>query len=394
MSDLIKNIFDIKRSESYVEYNNYHLGNIFGITKTSRWELMHSNFIAWALNPDSSHSLQNYPLYQFVHSLMFIKRKPDNESSRLNTDLIYKFYDEDFIVNATVERETEHVDILVKIATKDKILPIIIENKVDSAENGKKSDQTIVYYNWAEKAFADRDMYFEPIYIFLFPEYNSNVIQKCEKYIRMTYQELVDYVLDPSMLKCGDAISINNYKVYLQCLSYQADNEKGEKIMAISSDERKILDNFIKENRNLLISVVTTAMKDDVDPDIVEFLTTSMKDYSTYQFNGACYGKGKLVLAVIKKYVEDKNPLSYDELHKAFPDELIGGKFGVVKPSNLVSDKDKGIGGRKRYFTDASDTIPLSGETILVCSQWGSGNIDKFIDHAINVLGYTITKGV
>lgn len=391
MSQLIKNIFDIKRSESYIEYCKYHTGNIFGITKVSRWELMHSNFIAWVLDSNASHSLHYYPLYQFISSLSFIKGKIDNEKARLDDSLMYKFYDEDFIVDAVIGREINNVDILIEVTTKDKILPILIENKVDSKENGKGGSQTTVYFRWGESKYSDRTKYYEPIYIFLFPEYNSKIIQKEEKYLRMTYQELVDYVIEPSMLKCGDSNSINNFKVYLQCMSFQADNEKGEYTMAISNEERKILEKFIKENKNLLCSVLGE-LKDDVDPDVLLTITSTVRDYSTYQFNGEEYRKNKLVLAVVKKYADDNNPKDFAELQNAFPDKLQGSKKGVVKLLNDISNKDKGIGGQKRYFVDTNDTIKLGADEIAVCTQWGADNISVFIDHVNNNLGYTITK--
>ncbi len=391
MSNLIKNIFDIKRSQSYIEYNKYHVGNIFGITKMSRWELMHSNFIAWTLDPAASHSLYHYPLYQFVKSLTFIKGNVGNEKARIDNDLICNFYDEDFIVDATVEREVQNIDILIEIVTKDKILPILIENKVDSKENGKGGSQTKVYFNWGESRYSDKSKYYDPIYVFLFPEYNSNVIQKEEKYLRMTYQELVDYVIEPSMMNCGDIGSVNNFKVYLQCLSFQADNEKGEYTMAISSEERKILDKFLKENKKLLCSVLDE-LRDEVDSDVISAITNTVRDYSTYQFDGAEYRKNKLVLAVVKKYVDENSPASFADLQNAFPDKLQGGKKGVVKLLGSVSDKDKGVGGQKRYFVDSDDIIELGSEAIVVCNQWGAENIAVFIDHAVNNLGYTITK--
>lgn len=404
MSDLIKNIYDIKKSKSYIDYNKYHVGNIFGITKVSRWELMHSNFIAWALNPSSSHSLEFYPLLQLIKALEFLIEKPDNIKSRLDLNIVRKFYNEDFAIKATVEREVEHIDILIKVETKDKVLPILIENKVDSKENGKKGDQTKIYFNWGEKEFADRAKFYEPIYIFLLPEYHNSIIQKEEKYIRMTYQELVDYIIEPSMIQCGDLNSSNNYKEYLQCLSYQSDNEKGDRTMAISSEERKIIDNFIKENKNLIASVLNSgALKDEVDESAMSSLISKIRDYSTYNFDGNSYTKARLVLAVVKKYVNENSPSTYIDLQKIFPDKLQGSK-GVVRLASKVSDRDKGIGGQKRYFVDSNDQISLSGEIdkILVCTEWGSdsktkdgkiikGNIEPFIRYAKN-LGYTITK--
>ncbi|MBQ8165571.1 MAG: PD-(D/E)XK nuclease family protein [Lachnospiraceae bacterium] len=392
MSDLIKSIFDIKRSEPYIAYYKYHSGNIFGITKTSRWELMHSNFINWILNPTSSHALGNYPLYQLIQSLMFIKEKTDNIDSRLDLDVINKFYDDSFIVSTTVECEIEHIDILIQIKTKEKILPVLIENKVNSSENGKNKDQTIVYFNWGESKFSDRDKYFEPIYIFLYPEY-SNVIQKEKSYIRMTYQELVDYIIEPSMLKCGDFNSINNFKLYLQCLSFQTDNEKGELTMAISSEERKILDDFITQNKNLLISVLNE-LKDDVDPEALSQITDSVRDYSKYEFEGNEYGKVPLVLAVVKKYVADYNPKDFTVLQDAFPDLLQGTK-GTIRQWSSVSDEDKGLvpNKKKRYFVNEDQLIKLpSKEIVIVCREWGAGNIENFINHVNTQLNYTITN--
>ena len=100
MSELIKNIFKIKKSKPYIDYNKYHCGNIFGITKMSRRELMHSNFIAWALDSKSSHALGFYPIYQLIRALYIIQDFPDNRDARkIDKSLIYRFFDDSFIIN-------------------------------------------------------------------------------------------------------------------------------------------------------------------------------------------------------------------------------------------------------------------------------------------------------
>ena len=406
MSDLINKIFAIKTSKPYIDYKNYHRGNIFGITKMSRRELMHSNFIAWALNPESSHALRFYPIYQLVKSLGVIQGNADNSNARKLNDngqdpnLLYKFYDENFIIGATVKREhpvpvgntKKYIDILIEIATTEKVLPIIIENKVESKENGSNGDQTLVYHNWSEQEYSDNSKYYAPIYVYLYPEYNSQM-QKAKEYIRMTYQELVDYVIEPSMVKCGDLVSINNYRTYLQCLSFQTDNEKGGETMAISSEEKKIFRAFVEENKELLCAVLGELGElVDIDQDTISNVTNSLKDTTQYQFDGETYGKGRLVLAVVKKYEADNKPACYTDLLAAFPGELQGAK-GVVRLANSVSDKDKGINGQKRYFVKANEIITLpSSEKVLVSTEWGITNIDKFVQHVTSKLGYTITK--
>ena len=395
MSKLIKNIFDIKKSNSYIEYNKYHVGNILGITKMSRRELMHSNFIAWLLEPTSSHTLGYYPIYQLVKAFEFVYDKKENENSRLDMDNIYKFYDDDFITDVTIRREqpvkvgtqTKYIDILIEIKTKEKVLPIIIENKVDSKENGANADQTLVYSNWGENRFGDRNVNYEPIYIFLYPEYNSKVIQKDNKYIRMTYQELVDYIIEPSMQICGDINSVNNFRIYLQCLSFQADNEKGEYTMAISKEERNILDKFIVENKNLLCAVLHELQDEFNDPSVISKITNSFRDYSTYQFNGVTYRKGKLVLAVVTEYVNANANLTYDDLKDTFDITVSFDKKPLIRRMNDLSSNEK---KNKRAFID--EPITLSDGTIVVVnSQVQSIDMPEIIQIATN-LGYSITK--
>ena len=114
------------------------------------------------------------------------------------------------------------------------------------------------------------------------------------------------------------------------------------------------------------------------------------KDFSKYAFLGQTYGKSRLVLAVVKKYVEDYHPKTFDELEAAFPSN-IQGRLGIVRRIGDVSDKYKGIGGVKRYFV--GDVIELaSGEQVIVCTQFGASNTEKFVEHAVNELGYSIEK--
>lgn len=114
------------------------------------------------------------------------------------------------------------------------------------------------------------------------------------------------------------------------------------------------------------------------------------KDFSKYLFNGNTYGKSRLVLAVVKKYVEDHHPATFDELEEAFPSS-IQGSLGVVRRIEDVSDKYKGVGGVKRYFV--GDVIELaSGEQVIVCTQFGAPNTEKFVEHVTNKLGYIIDK--
>ena len=116
------------------------------------------------------------------------------------------------------------------------------------------------------------------------------------------------------------------------------------------------------------------------------------KDFSKYSFDGKTYGKSRLVLAVVQKYVEDYHPATFEELEEAFPGSLQG-SLGIVKRIEDASDKYKGNGGVKRYFIKEDEIIHLSsGEQVIVCTQWSASNLEKFIEYAILGLGYQIEK--
>ena len=389
MGNVLEELINTKKSQSYIEYVKYHQNNIFGITKVSRWELMHSNFIAWLLNDNLCVTFNHFQMYKFILMLGPVKNAIRNNEARVDLNIIKKFLSEDNISSISIEREFHNIDILIEVTTNEKILPIIIENKVDSKENGKNRDQTIEYYKYCEEKFSDFEKYYRPIYIFLTPLYNKTE-PKQKDYLWVTYQDLVDYVIEPTLLACIDEKSRDSIKKYLQCLSFQEDNEKGDKTMAISSEERAIIKRFIDENKNL-ISVVIESL-DDVDEDTKDKLKASVRDSTNYEFNGKKeLGKGRLVLEVVKKYFEDNDPVFHD-LEKAFPKKLIGGK-GVVALETDVDDKEKGVGdgSKKRYFVD--DPIILSnGDKVIVNSQWTKTKIDKFIEHVAEKLHYEIKE--
>jgi hypothetical protein len=111
------------------------------------------------------------------------------------------------------------------------------------------------------------------------------------------------------------------------------------------------------------------------------------RDTSKYKFDGAVYGKGRLVLAVIKKYVESNPEISFAELEKAFPQFCQGsaGVFTTIEKANKIHNDTN----RKRHFLNADELIQLSDSTIAISSEWGIGNINRFIQQATKN-GYVI----
>ena len=419
-------IVKMNNSEEYLALRKYYAEESFiKILHVSRDEKIHSNFIAWLLDPASHHELNYYPLQKFLQMLSVVSKKENNLQARFSDRYVDTFLLEDYELSECCSVNTEvptgviagfdntgRIDILLHLAFKgsDKILPVIIENKVLSTENdenkknkhAKKNKQTEKYYDWAEETYKDKTKFETPILIFLAPDFERDIVCKCDAFIKVSYQNLIDYVIEPCLMNVTNAQSKFFIENYLRCLSNSTLNhitgKKEGRIMGFSSKEKELLEKFHEKNKDLFDAVLTMLADDEnLSPEDRKNMKLALsvsdnRDYSKYVFEGQTYGKGRLVLAVVKKYVADNPTVLFSDLLKAFPDDLQGAK-GVVRLSNDVSDEDKGIGGTKRYYTGVSEKIPLSsGEEVLVSDQWGAPNIDKFIKNAVDNLNYDIQK--
>jgi hypothetical protein len=111
-------------------------------------------------------------------------------------------------------------------------------------------------------------------------------------------------------------------------------------------------------------------------------------DKTKYRFASGIYGKNRLVLAVIREYVEEHPGITLANLSKAFPKELQGwsGCFDTIENAKHLADST----GHKRHFLKPDETIELNDSQIAVSSQWGIGNIGRFLENA-KKLGVSIS---
>lgn len=213
-----------------------------------------------------------------------------------------------------------------------------------------------------------------------------------DAFFTIRYQDLVDSVIEPSLWKCRDDNVRNYLEMYLKCLSFQSDNEKGESIMATSSEESKILKEFMESNKNFLVALIEMAKRDpEQDEETKKGLTKlegalRNKDYSKYLYGGKEYSKRGLVLAVIKDYVNEKKPTSFEDVKRTFniPNKK---SYDVV----CLFDDIKNTSKMDRFFTAKDEILSAGdGKEFVVCNQWGV-DIPLFIELA-EKLGIEIKK--
>jgi hypothetical protein len=98
------------------------------------------------------------------------------------------------------------------------------------------------------------------------------------------------------------------------------------------------------------------------------------KDYTKYIFNKQAFGKSRLVLAVIKDFVEQNSTITFSQLAEKFPNKLQGYETFTTE----IKAKQK---KDRRNFIEPDELITLADETIAVSTQWGIVNITPFIEH-------------
>ena len=419
-------IVKMNNSEEYLELKKYYAEESFiKILHVSRDEKIHSNFIAWLLSPESHHELNYYPLQKFLQMLSVVAKKESNALARFSDEYVDRFLLEDYELSESCEVRTEvptgeiagfdntgRIDILINLSFKgsNKVLPIIIENKVLSTENdenkknknAKKNKQTEKYFDWAEEKYKDTTKFETPILIFLAPDFEQDISCKCDAFIKVSYQNLVDYLIEPCLMYTSNSQAKFFIENYLRCLSNSTINnvtgKKEGRIMAFIGKEKELLEKFHEKNKDLFDAVLTMLANDEnLSPEDRKSMKLALnvsdnRDYSKYIFEGKTYGKGKLVLAVVQKYVADNPTVTFDDLQKTFPDLLQGSK-GVVRLYDSVSPEDRGENGAiKRYYVNNDEIIKLNGLKVLVSDQWGAGNVEKFIENAVNNLNLDIQK--
>ena len=107
-----------------------------------------------------------------------------------------------------------------------------------------------------------------------------------------------------------------------------------------------------------------------------------------YSFVNQQYNKRKLVLAVVKAFVQRTPQLTFESLNKSFlPDEIT--VFCPEEKAKEIFQRTK----IARYFLDEGDIITTSDHRrVAISNQWGSGiNFEVFLNHARN-LGFQIEK--
>lgn len=117
------------------------------------------------------------------------------------------------------------------------------------------------------------------------------------------------------------------------------------------------------------------------------------KDFTTYNFNGKIYTKGRLVLAIVGKYVALHPQTTFEELKTIFPDKLQSKTSIQFSKIQVVFEKIDVIemSEQKRFFMHDNKLIDLTDSAIAVSKEWNKENIRNFNSKAKRI-GFEILE--
>jgi hypothetical protein len=146
--------------------------------------------------------------------------------------------------------------------------------------------------------------------------------------------------------------------------------------------ERKISEGYLIDD-SIPVAALTIKRFRGNDNNIYVVTNTYFKnvsrkfDRTKYLFNGNKFGKGRLVLAVLKHHLAINDNYTYQKLEKDFPKELQGtqGVFAEIDKAKEILDRT----GHKRHFIAADELLEIEDIKIAVSTEWGIGNIENFI---------------
>lgn len=389
-----KNDPDFQKLENF--YYSKSLPEILGV---SRREISHSGFIAWLLDNSESHGLSYYPLRKFLDILL---KFSNDQQKQQYKDLFDSFVTDDYSVKhllvkseyaiKSVGRIDIYLELVLLVSGKELTLKLIIENKVHSKEN---NDQTNTYFKYFEQNRLEGEIV---IYVYLTPISTLELIEltepecSCKQFIQINYQALVDFLLEPALNQNISLKTKNIIIEYLQSLSQPSINDeteghKQELIMALGSEERKLLSNFWNKNQKLILSALYAISSDpEQDKEVRDSINEALdnlspdKDRSTFNilYDGALYiggfKKSDIGYQTIK-LLEEKGLINRETINFLKLDKSCS--FSLLKKKEDFTETEVKY---RKYKYNGEPELIFDTEEFYVARNWGKDNVGKFIN--------------
>ena len=407
-------IIKFNLDESIKDLKKYYATpTTWDIINQSRKETRHTQFLAWFFgNKDFNADPNAGPIKKLI--VLLLKWANMQASAEYDEALANSIYSQNLSILSYnviaefpifIKRPSEHtpayeegdIDIVIKCTAMvndvERNINIVIENKIGSPEtikcfdkDGKRLDkpnknnvktvlyQTEAYYQYITKKYKD------DINIFAFLKPTNCKLEdieraecKCDKYIQINYQELLDNIIQP--VSDQKDISVENMyrlKDYIKTLGKPAetgddkdsDTNKNIIIMAMEQKERELLTTFFKNNEDLIRAAINALGIPELSQSMAK-VAQGGHPRRAYAING---NGSYSMYDVLEKFVEYRLANSSDsvqDINKEITGYIGGGRVNVSDTQNIRVFQE----GKKSH-----GTFTFNGREIRYTKQWGDGD--------------------
>ncbi|MDD6473277.1 MAG: hypothetical protein PUF62_09650 [Bacteroidales bacterium] len=107
----------------------------------------------------------------------------------------------------------------------------------------------------------------------------------------------------------------------------------------------------------------------------------SKRDTTKYSIDGGktYLGKGKIVSRIVKLFMEKNPDVTFEQLRKAFPDNLQG-SYGVVRSLEQIELSKQNHKDLSRRYVMNEQLLTADGKIVVVSNQWGQYNFANVLN--------------
>ena len=273
---LIQGSYDLQSIEEVI--NEFNPFSVLGVEK---YEIRHSNFLAWLLEPSGNHKAGNFFLRQLI-----------NLHSEMDNSLKVKYLLDD-LNDVVVFRERKNIDLLI-VSEKLKFV-ICIENKVYADRSGEGQ---LTNYSEAVNDEWNSKKGYKCFFVFLTATKNDLTEEESKAgWVPLLYEKLIEIITDLSQNTNLQDKVLDFIKFYIKNFKRNIMPEKDEKAqlaIRIYKKHKKVIDYIVSQLPNLnhyknieIAYDYFLTRKEDYelltpnDKSIIRILPHSVKEYFT-----------------------------------------------------------------------------------------------------------------
>ena len=313
MKETAQMIANLYKDDSYMKWNQlYNKDTLLSITKTDKDEESHSLLIRYLLDPSEKHNLGTMPLELFMR-LLVVKNTSNITIQRYMNELLSKTKQINVLVCVPEKTDRKaRYDIYIEFEINGVKSTIIIENKVLSTEN---DNQTHKYSDYSKD-------YDNPILVYL----SNNDISESPDFLCITYQELLDYVIEPLYNYTDNHTTKQLLKDYIRVLGHIETKERSL-TLAMSNEERVLLRSIYLENQELFERMVEALTSEELSAEEREtyrkVIEISKNHRSKWSYKGKTMNSKELVLTIVREQLQSDNGIEKLSKYKMHSDPLV-----------------------------------------------------------------------